>query len=97
MTLAEMHDQMMRVVATQLDLLRKATGSSYDEDLAAMASNLAKAVASLTAEIRKREAHARKMVGEMTEDERQVLVKAYIASLTKARREEFRKYLEELD
>lgn len=98
MDLATMHDRTMALLTRQLELLEEkvAAKNLYDEDLANMAANLARGVATLTAEVRKREAHAKRMVGEMSEEERLQLVKAYIMGLTKERLKQFKDFIKEL-
>lgn len=99
MTLAELQEYAAQMLATQMRLVEEEQAKTHgvDNALVAMSANLARSVAALTGEVRKREAHSRRMVGEMTEDEREALVKAYIAGLPKPRRDQFRKYLEELE
>lgn len=94
----DLHNHSIRLIKSQLDALEKATKDrGYDEDLAAMAANLARSVATLTAETRKRETHGKKVVDNMPVDERDALVLAYIAEMSKERRAAVRAYLQELE
>lgn len=96
------HDELLTRAETeiiaQLEACRVAReDSGYDRDLASSAASLGRSLASVLAEKRQQEKHARQMVERMTPGERDALVKEYVRVLAPERRAEFRQLLNELD
>jgi hypothetical protein len=98
-SLSDIQAYAIKLLEAQMRLVEEEQAKTHglDNSLVAMSANLARSVAAVTSEMRKREAHAKRMVGDMTDDERQSLVQAYISTLNKARRDELLKYIKGLD
>ena len=62
----------------------------FDGNLAAMASNLARAVAGLSAESRQRDKHAQRAIENMSDTEKLSVIKHWLATSTEQDKEEYR-------
>ena len=67
------------------------------EDVTVHIANVARALAALTAVIRKRETHLKTLVGAMSGEERDALVRAYVAQQPRDRRQALKDWLDSLD
>lgn len=96
--LASLHARALRQLETELQLLEhQSQGGVYNEDRAAMAANLARSIATLSAEVRKHETHAAKVVAQMGDQERDRLIHAYVGEMPRERRDALRQLLDRLD
>ena len=79
------------------DRLRACRGGKYDSHLASHMAFLTEKAAGIMDSLRLYERHEKDAVKAMTPGEKDALVKQYLADLPPARREEFRRLLDELD
>ena len=90
----EMHDQAVLLLLGQLELAahraRQIPPGQFDGNLAAMASNLARAVAGLSAESRQRDKHAQRAIENMSDTEKLSVIKHLLATSTEQDKEEYR-------
>lgn len=89
----------MRVAKTQLRLLERHQKDIgiFNDEILEKASTLARSISTLTAEVRKREAHDHEMVSRMSPAEKDRLVMEYLKGLPRDRRAGVRALLDEID
>lgn len=69
----------------------------FDRDLANSMAAVGRAATGLAGELRKLEAHDKRLVDRLSDEERDLLVTSYIRDLGPERRQEIRRLLDELD
>jgi hypothetical protein len=76
---------------------REAMGGTFDKDIATAAAALGRAITSATAELRQQERHEKRMVEEMSPEERRAVAFQFTRELDMDGRGELRAILDELD